>query len=250
MNSAAIDQQKRERFFSSVTQHLNRLFEFVRRQVAYFESVGDLIPGELAAEEVVDAVLLRAYRDFVREPVERPPMEDWLIQLATKQLQAEIRRRKSERRTTVHLEEDAPETPPLEEVSTLGEEILEFYQPDEDFKLEDFFPEADVSTPEDWAAAKEELLNCVNASLAGMPREWRRALRLHHAGGLTLAELAEALQKSEPEIERVLEYARRHLRQSLRDAGCTFMVKDSGNRKSAEPEHSLRRGAAERATKT
>ena len=32
--------------------------------------------------------------------------------------------------------------------------------------------------------------------------------------------------KSEPEIERILEYGRRHLRQSLAEAGCTFIIKD------------------------
>src|SRR4029453_15702590 len=106
----------------------------------------------------------------------------------------------------------------------------DFYQPDEDLKLKDIFPDVDVSTPEDFVAAKEELLRCVNAALAGMPNEWRRALRLRHAGGLTDEELAEALQKAAPEIERILEYARQHLRQSLIESGCTFIVKGSETR--------------------
>jgi len=108
----------------------------------------------------------------------------------------------------------------------LGEEILEFYQPDEDLKLEDIFPDVDISTPERMAAAKEELLRCVNAALARMPRAWRRALRLRHGEGLTGEELAEALEKAEPEIERILEYARQHLRQSLLEAGCTLSSRE------------------------
>jgi predicted DNA-binding protein (UPF0251 family) len=83
-----------------------------------------------------------------------------------------------------------------------------------------------------------------------MPREWRRALRLHHAAGLTQAEPAEALEKSEPEIERILDYARRHLRQSLLESGCTFIVKDCENRKNAKPGAGSRRRVAKRATKT
>ena len=114
----------------------------------------------------------------------------------------------------------------------LGDEILDFYQPDEDLKLEDIFPDVDVSTPEDFVAAKEELLRCVNAALAGMPKEWRRAFCLRHAEGLTDEELAEALQKAAPEIERILEYARQHLRQSLIESGCTFIVKGSESRPS------------------
>jgi len=229
MKTTPSEQHNRERFFSSASQQLDRLYELVRHQLAYFESAGDLMPGELTPEDVVDAVLLRAYHEFVKQPAERE-VGGWLVDLAKEQLRREVKRIKSERNRTVHIEEDIPETPPQEEVTTLGEEILEFYQPDEDLKLEDIFPDVDISTPEQMAAAKEELLRCVNAALARMPRAWRRALRLRHGEGLTDEELAEALDKQEPEIERILEYARQHLRESLLESGCTFIVKGSETR--------------------
>jgi hypothetical protein len=50
---------------------------------------------------------------------------------------------------------------------------------------------------------------------------------------LTLKELGEVLQKNEPEIERILEYARLHLRQSLIESGCTFIVKGRQNKSRA-----------------
>jgi len=228
MNVAPSEQHNREVFFASASQHLNRVYESVRHQLAYFESVGDLLPGELTPEDVVDAVLLSAYHEFVKEPAKRD-IGNWLVERAEEQLRREVKRLKSERNRMVHIEEDIPETPPTQEVSTLGDEILEFYQPDEDLKLEDIFPDVDVSTPEEMASAKEEFLLCVNAALAGMPREWRRALRLRHAEGFTEAELAQALQKAEPEIERILEYARQHLRQRLIESGCTFIVKGSAS---------------------
>ena len=228
-----LEQHTRETFFSSASQHLGDLYEFVRHQLAYFESVGDLLPGELTPDDVVDAVLLRAYREFVKEPAGRE-IRSWLIQLATSQLRSEVKRLKSDRGRTIHIEEDIPETSPAEQVSTLGDEILEFYQPDEDLKLEDIFPDVEISTPEQMAAAKEELLRCVNAALAGMPREWRRALRLRHVEGLTSAALGEVLEKSEPEIERILEYGRQHLRQSLIESGCTFIVKDDAHSSSSQ----------------
>lgn len=239
MSTAQSEEQKREQLFSLLSPHLNRLEEFVRHQIAYFESVGDLVPGELTPEEVVDAVALRAVRELARGHKE-PEIGSWLIQLASAQLHTHINRSSAERDTTVHIEEDIPDTSPEEEIITQGEEILDFYQPDEDLKLEDIFPDQDVSTPEEMAAAKEELLHCVNAALAGMPEQWRRALRLRHAGGLTDAELAEALEESEPEIERILEYAREHLRQHLIEAGCTFIVKDSKGRSASKPENPTR----------
>lgn len=242
MSDTQSEKQNREKFFSLAGQHLERLYEFVRHRLAYFESLGDLAPGELAAEDVVDAVLLRAYHEYVNpsrdsglslskvERVKEPAGRDllsWLIEFATERLRSEVKRLKSERNRKVRIEEDIPETPPVEEVSTLGDEILDFYQPDEDLKLEDIFPDVEISTPEEMTAAKEELLRCVNASLAAMPKEWRRALRLRHAEGFTDAELADALHKAAPEIERILEYGRQHLRESLIESGCTFIAKAS-----------------------
>jgi len=229
MKTAPSEQDKREIFSSSVSQQLNRLYEFVRHQLAYFESVGDLMPGELTAEDVIGSVLVRAYHDFINKAGDQE-LGSWLTERAKEQIRKEVKRLKSERNRTVHIEEDIPETPPEEEVSTMGEEILEFYQPDEDLKLEDIFPEVDISTPEEWVGAKEELLSCINAALAGMPKEWRRALRLRHAEGLTAEQLPEALERSEPEIERILEYGRQHLRKSLVESGCTFIAKGSPNR--------------------
>jgi RNA polymerase sigma factor (sigma-70 family) len=216
-----VEQQNREVFFSAVIRNLARLYEWVRHQLAYLESVEDLAKGELTAEDVVDTVILRAYGDFVRTPTARD-LGAWLMQIASEQLRTEIDRLKSEREQMVRIEEDIAETPPHEAVSTLGEEILDFYQPDEDLKLEDIFPDEEISTPEEFVAAKEDLLERVNAALAGMPREWRLTLRLRYGVGLAGAELAEALDQTEPEIERILEYARQHLRQSLVEAGCRF----------------------------
>jgi len=70
MNATPFEQQNRETFFSQIRRQLKGLYRFVRHQLAYFESVGDLFPGELTAEDVVDAVLLQAYRDFVKKPAE------------------------------------------------------------------------------------------------------------------------------------------------------------------------------------
>ena len=64
----------------------------------------------------------------------------WLILLAIEHLNAEVKRRRAARARTVSIEQDVPETPPTEEVSTLGDEILDFYEPDEDLKLEDLVP--------------------------------------------------------------------------------------------------------------
>jgi hypothetical protein len=46
-----------ERFAAVVRHHLKPLFNFVRREIAYREAIGDLAYGEVAAGDVVDEVL-------------------------------------------------------------------------------------------------------------------------------------------------------------------------------------------------
>jgi DNA-directed RNA polymerase specialized sigma24 family protein len=96
----------------------------------------------------------------------------------------------------VRLEEDVLETPPPESVTTLGEEIVYFHQPDEDLRLEDVLPDMDVETPEEHAE-RTELRVCVNARLTALPPRWRRALLLRYVDGLTGAALAHALGTTE-----------------------------------------------------
>jgi hypothetical protein len=57
-------QRTRESFFPLMGRHLARLYHFVRHQLAYLEAVGDLPRGELTLEEIVDAVVVRASREY------------------------------------------------------------------------------------------------------------------------------------------------------------------------------------------
>jgi hypothetical protein len=135
----------------------------VRERIGYHESIGDLTPGEVTPGDVAGTVLLRAHREFAsrsaaegaQEPRERA-IGPWLQELATKQLQSVVDRLQAARSRVIHLEQDIPETPPAEAVSTLAEEVLYFYQPDEDLKVEDIFPDADMATPEEFVGRELE----------------------------------------------------------------------------------------------
>ena len=126
-------------FFTQAVHQLPDLYALVKPLLTGYETAGELMPGELTAEDVIDEVVLQAYRQFVQDPDRRRP-GDWLERMARERLESEVRRLRTERERSVHIEEDIPETPPAEEASTLGEEILYFHQPDEDLKLEDVMP--------------------------------------------------------------------------------------------------------------
>jgi RNA polymerase sigma factor (sigma-70 family) len=211
------EERERELFSALAERHLKNLYNFVRREIAYHLATGDLLPGEITTENVVDATLLQAYREFVKDPARRE-IRSWLIGRAVEKVEAEVKRSKAERAGGLHIEEDIPEPPPTEEVSTLGDEIMDFYQPDEDQELEDIIADITAPTPEQILESRE-LQRYINCTLATLPRVWRRAFALHYVGGMPVAEIARMTKGAEPEVERHLEYAREYLSQRLREDG-------------------------------
>jgi RNA polymerase sigma factor (sigma-70 family) len=211
------EERERELFSTLAERHLKNLYNFVRREIAYYLATGDHLPGEITTENVVDATLLQAYREFVKDPARRE-IKSWLIGLAVEKVEAEVKRSKVERAGGVHIEEDIPEPPPSEEVSTPVDEIMDFYQPDEDQELEDIITDITAPTPEQILESRE-LQRYINCTLATLPRVWRRAFALHYVGGMPVAEIARMTKDAESEVERHLEYAREYLSQRLRENG-------------------------------
>jgi RNA polymerase sigma factor (sigma-70 family) len=212
--------QDNDSFFSLVSPHLSALHDFVQHVLEFAEARGDLRRDQLTHDDVVDEALLRAYSEAADDR-RRKDVRAWIFELAEEQIQKEIRRTKWERHHTISVEADIPETTPMEEVSTMGEEVLDFYQPDGDLKLEDILPHLEVDSPEE-DTAREELRECVREALNSMPRPWRRAVLGYHIEGLTGVELAQVVTRPQQEVERILEYARSYLRERLVEAGCTF----------------------------
>ena len=220
ISAALEDLDDREGFLSLVSPYLDRLTEFVRHAFNYAQARGDLPRGALTPEDIVDDTLVRAYNEFLKRPKVKH-VGSWLVDLAGKQLEGEIKRFRRDAERAVHIEEDVPETPPAEEVSTLGEEIFDFYQPDAALKVEDVVPDLQVPSPED-EAKTNELRECVRTALQALPYEWQKLLLLRYVEDMTLLEVANRVGKTEEEVDRIIEYARYYLRQELMEAGCVF----------------------------
>jgi ribosomal subunit interface protein len=228
------EESERELFITAIQPHLKKLYNFVRREIGYHEANGDLIPGEVTPDEAIDETIVRAYEQLATRP---PKMEldRWLMKLAMQYLHSEAWRSRIERKRVAHIEEDIPETPPTEAVSTLGDEILHFYQPDEDLKLEDIIPDIEVPLPEEEAQRKELQENVRNA-LALLPGMWRKAFVLHYVEGLSMTEVANVIGLPEAEVKRYIEFARATLRQKLIESGLS--VKEKKDRDDAESKAS------------
>ncbi|MFN7994123.1 MAG: sigma-70 family RNA polymerase sigma factor [Bryobacteraceae bacterium] len=215
--AAALSESHRDSFFALVAPYLDTFNDFVKHEIAHAEAAGDLARGALRAEELADEALLAAHEEHSPVPDETK-IRAWLTGFAIKRLDAEIRRCKLERLRAVHVEDAVSETPPSEEVSTLGEEVLDFYQPDQSLRLEDMVPDFELHSPEEKTEAKE-VRRLVARAMMAMPHEPRRFLFLRFLQGLSLAEVATATGKSETEVDQILDSARTRLRDNLKRLG-------------------------------
>jgi RNA polymerase sigma factor (sigma-70 family) len=213
---AAHAEERRDAFFSVVSPHIDRLYQLIRHVIREFEDTGDLVRGELSAEDVGDVALIRAWQEFM-EGYPQQDIRTWLIEIAMDQLDTEVNRLEFDR-AAVHLEQDIPETSPSEEVSTLGEEILNFYQPDEDLRVEDVLADPEARSPEEVTETRE-LRRLVRAALREMPSEWRRILMLRDVERRPTREVAGIVGTPEPEVERILKRARADFRKKFEQYG-------------------------------
>jgi RNA polymerase sigma factor (sigma-70 family) len=218
--TASVGEEDFQRFHAAVDPHLPTLTHYARHLVRYAESRGDLPTGELDPEDLVTDVLVRAYAEWIKKPPSRP-VRGWLIQMAERQIQEEIRRYRQEHSGTISVDRPAPETPPSEAVTRLGEEQLDFYQPDEALKIEDILPDIRVPSPEEELQMRE-LRRCVREGLNKLPKDQRRALILRYVLGFRTADLAQSMRMREAEVVQMIEDARSWLRDQLLQKGCTF----------------------------
>ena len=203
--------------FDAISAELPELERFVHREIRLLEAAGDIAWREVDPRDIVDQVVARALERFAERP-RAVDLGTWLQTLAARALRAEVDRLRVLRRRAVRIEEDIPETPPEEEVNELGDEILDFYQPDEDLRIEDVLPALGIPTPEE-AERTVEFEKALFAALAALPRSWREAFLLRALEEAPVEDVAAVLERDPEEVEREAELARAFLVARLRSAG-------------------------------
>ncbi len=190
--------------------YLAHLYAFVRREIAYYESLGLLREGELTAEDVVDEVIESALSLWER----RPPgsLRPWLLQLALRRLRQYLRAARERPSEAVPLEELVPQ----EDLSTLDldTEIWEFYEPDDVIAWEDLLPDPKAQPP-DAFLEEVEIDEPLGSALNSLPPRVREVFVLHALEGLTEEEIARLYGWNVDQVKRYLAQARDHLRAAL-----------------------------------
>jgi RNA polymerase sigma factor (sigma-70 family) len=192
---------------SYIDVNLPRLERFVQRQIAYRESLGELHPDQVAAEDVVAEAIANALSDDFERP-ERVKLEPWLYRLA---LQAVDCVADSDHGAgNVSLESRHG----VQNVQATDEARLQFHQPDDRLLEEDIIADGHADNPEQ-VAARQELIKLVQRALHGAGRPDREVFILHAVEGFTQEEIAVITNRTLEEVHASIRKARVHLQRAL-----------------------------------
>ncbi len=157
-------------------------------------------------EELVDEAIERAAEEGLLKSFNIN--KKLLFQKVAEVLKEEIETITEEKEEEVSIEEDVPLEPPEEEVSDMGSEILDFYQPDAWLKLEDLIPainaEGELEDVPDLEALKEEISERIKNILPRFSPLDRKILTLFIFDELEPYEIAMVLGKKTEEVRERL----------------------------------------------
>ncbi len=208
--------ERRALYFELIEDHLDQVYNTVRRELTYLEASGAVPVGSLSVRGLVDATILAGLDRFEQRPTEFS-IGGWLTRLAYQTIESEARAARRALPEGIAPLDEAPDEP-AREPTEADQELYEFYQPDEMLLLEDLVADDEGEQAEDWMARREAAL-ALHRALADLPALWRKTFLRLHMQDETAEQAAAALDLSAAEVARIAEAARAFLRQRLVEAG-------------------------------
>jgi len=212
----AAEAERRALYFGLIENHLDTVYDAVRRELTYLECSGSVPAGYLSVRDIVDATILKGLYRFERRPTEFS-VRDWLTQLAFETIEAEAaaaRRAVPEDAAPIDAAPEAPAGEPTES----NEEMFEFYQPDDVLLLEELIADDGGDDPETAVAKRQDAL-FLHRAIAGLPALWRRVLFLVDLNDTPLEKASSVLGIAEDDVTRIVQSARDYLRDKLHESG-------------------------------
>jgi RNA polymerase sigma factor (sigma-70 family) len=197
---------------SYLNANLRRLRLFVEREISFRENSGDLKPGSLSWEEVVDEAVASALDEKIDKP-DRITLEPWLYRLAMRALNDFGLRQQNEsddgQQVDIRNFRRSRSGPPSDD-----ETRQQFYQPDEAAASESGIADEHASTPEQ-IAYSDEMIALVQFALGSASRDDREAFILYAIEGFSLQEIATIVDRTPEQVRYSVGNAREALRHNM-----------------------------------
>jgi ribosomal subunit interface protein len=194
-------------FENQINENLDKIHNYVRRELFHKSLAHNVPPGILQPEAVIDEVFLLMSSHEKAKPAEMS-FEQWMYQVAREQIDRRLEEIDQE---SPHIEESTQSKPQWED------EVLNFYQPDESLKLEDVLSDQTGGNPE-LLMEVEETEQELHKAIARLPRKIRESFVLCVLEGFDPVEVAMITGKAAEKVQKDVEDARRRLREQFRAA--------------------------------
>jgi len=194
---------------SYLNANLRRLRLFIEREIYFRENSGDLEPGSVNVEEVLDEVVARALDERIEKP-DRIGLEPWLYRLAILSLDDFSRTATSNGEVDIQGRSRGRNGNDTDS----DEARLQFYQPDETITAENAIADDRAWTPEQ-IAYSDEMITLVQFALRRAGRLDREAFILSAIEGFSLKEIATIVDRPPDQVRQSIHTAREALRHGL-----------------------------------
>jgi RNA polymerase sigma factor (sigma-70 family) len=193
-----------------ISEYINinfpRLQRYVQRELLHREDQGQLTPGSVSVEDVINEAVATALGE--QEKPERAKLEPWMHRLSKQAIDRLSTADNDEGR--IPLERSHGE----QNVRASDEEVLQFHQPDEKLYEENVIADPTANDPEE-LAARGELIDQVQTTLRDAGRDEREAFILYTVEGFTFDEIADITSHTVEEVRAAIRKAREHLQRAL-----------------------------------
>lgn len=183
-----------------ISANLPALKGFIERELQYRIATGQLIEDQVAAEEVLDEVIVSALSEEDGR-TSLLSLEAWFHRLALQAIHNLVRANASSGNISL---DDSALTP---NVTGSDENVLQFHQPDDRPQEENVIPDRGVATPEE-IFSSEEMMAQLGLVLREVSATDREAFVLFVVEGFTVEEIARLASRPPDQVRNSIHKAR------------------------------------------
>lgn len=204
------DEQAYEQF---IEQDVQAAYDFARKELEYHDALNGLGANMLEPEDMVN----QAIADLIDEKKpQKLVIGKRLTGKILEVIHSRVRKLEERERKEISVQGNVKD-PALEDgFRTLGDHVLDFWQPDQDLSIMDVIPDVEVPTPAEIEDMKSRQA-LIYKALNDLPRDWRENFVLMAVQRWTVKDLAEWRNKSEDQIKEDLTATQGFLQDRLKE---------------------------------
>jgi DNA-directed RNA polymerase specialized sigma24 family protein len=199
-----------------VERDVAAVYDFVVRELSYHDALNDLGANELDPYDIIDEAFLQLVEQGAGDGTGGLPPRRRLEHAVLEVLHRKVAELEERERRESSLEGNYRDPAEEDGFRTLGEHVLDFWQPDQDLSQQDVIPDLETPTPaevEDMRERQHEIY----AALSALPRRWREDFVLFAVEHWTLEELASRHGVDLEIVRRQLHATQSYLLERLRE---------------------------------